>query len=92
MRAIIDRLTREPVILINIVKAFLVVLVAFGVYVSPDQSNAVVEFLVALTAIFGVGAAAERQLVTPVAAPQLPKETIVGVTDEAGKVVQEKEL
>jgi cell division protein FtsW (lipid II flippase) len=92
MKDIIDRLTREPVIVINIIKAALVLLTVFGIMLQPDQKDAIMQLVIALIAIFGGGAAVERQMVTPLTHPRLPEDTIVHVTDENGNTIKEKEL
>lgn len=83
---------REPVVIVNLVKAILVLAVAFGLVVSADQQNAVINFVtaaIAVAGIFGVGAKIERDNVTPVAAPRLPADTVVEVTNKNGDVVAE---
>lgn len=71
---------REPVAWVNLVKGILVLLVAFGVNVTESQQNAIIG-LVGLVGIFLVGGLIERQLVTPVKAPQLESGTVVTVTE-----------
>lgn len=61
---------REPVVLVDFVKAIIVLLVAFGVHLNSDQQNAIIG-VVAIVATFGIGAWIQRQLVTPVASPVL---------------------
>lgn len=78
----IDKIIREPVLAINLVKAVLVLLVAFGVPVTVGQQDAIVNLVVSLLAIgaiFAVGAAAERAVVTPIAAPRVPSGSDVEV-------------
>ena len=84
---------REPVLVINLIKAALALAIAFGIVVTADQTDAIVQFAtaaLALAAVFGVGAKLERDAVTPVAAPRLPEDTVVQVTSkETGQVVAE---
>jgi len=84
VQQIIEKIKREPVIVIDVIKAILVLLVSFGVSIDPNQQSSVIGFVIALIAIFGVGAVAQRQLVTPTAAPQVPSGTLVAVTHGNG--------
>lgn len=81
-------MTREPTVLVDAVRAFLVMLSLFGVSLTSDQIDAVVAFvgsLLAAVAFLGVTAWL-RSKVTPVAAPQLPAGTTVTTTDASGAV------
>lgn len=90
-------IVREPVLIVNLVKAALTLVVAFGLVLTADQQNAVVAFVtsaLALVAIIGIGAKVERDHVTPVAAPRLSEDTVVEVTKKTDptKVIAEKVL
>jgi len=76
-------MTREPTVLVDAVRAFLVMLSLFGVSLTSDQIDAVVAFagsLLAAVAFLGVTAWL-RSRVTPVAAPRLPEGTSVTLPD-----------
>ena len=45
MDKIREVLTRNPVYLINVVKAFFALAIAFGMIISADQQNAVINFI-----------------------------------------------
>lgn len=75
--------TNEPARLAELVRLFLIVLVAFGVPVTTTQVDAVVALVAALAlaaASWGITAWV-RSRVTPVAAPKLPQGTVVVATD-----------
>lgn len=76
---------REPVLLVNLVKTILVLLIAFGVPLTGDQTAAILG-LVGIIATMGIGAWITRALVTPIAAPVLPTGTPV-TTPEGGNAV-----
>lgn len=79
-------MTREPVALVDLVKAILVLVIAFGVHITDSQQSAIIG-VVAIVATFGVGAWIQRTLVTPIAAPVLPVGTKVTTPDNTNATV-----
>jgi hypothetical protein len=67
---------REPVVLVDVAKAIITLLIAFGVSLTADQTNAILG-VVAIVATFGIGAWIQRMLVTPIGSPVLPTGTAV---------------
>lgn len=82
--------SREPVVYVNLVKAILTLLTAFGVAITNDQTSAILGF-VSIAVIFLIGGKIERDAVTPVAAPVLPATTQVTTPAGAAAVVVEVE-
>jgi hypothetical protein len=79
-------MTREPVVLVNLVKAVLILLIAFGVHVDDSQQQAIIG-LVGIIATFGIGTWITRQLVTPIGAPVLDTGTAVTTPDGGTAIV-----
>lgn len=79
-------MNREPVALVDLVKAILVLAIAFGVHITDGQQQAIIG-IVAIVATFGIGAWIQRQLVTPIASPRLPVGTIVTTPDNTTATV-----
>jgi hypothetical protein len=70
---------RNPVDILNLLKGVLGLLTFYGVSITQDQKTSLIE-VAGYVLVLVVGGAAQRSLVTPVAAPQLPKGTVVTVT------------
>lgn len=82
--------SREPVVYVNLVKAFLTLLTAFGVAITDSQTSAILGF-VSIAIIFLVGAKIERDAVTPTGAPVLSASTNVTTPEGNAAVVVEVE-
>lgn len=79
-------MTREPVLLVSIAKAIIVLLIAFNVHITGPQQDAIIG-VVGIIATLGIGAWIERMLVTPIAAPVLPVGTVVTTPDDTRATV-----
>lgn len=62
---------RYPVDILNFLKGVLTLLTVYGVSISPNQQNSILE-VAGLSLVLVVGGVVQRQLVTPTAAPVLP--------------------
>lgn len=62
LSAFVEKIKNEPVYAIDVIKGVLLLAAAFGLALTPDQSVAIIGLV---TIILGVGATAQRALVTP---------------------------
>ena len=70
---------RHPVDILNLLKGVLGLRTLYGVSITQNQQTSLLE-VAGYILVLVVGGAAQQSLVTPVAAPQLPKGTVVTVT------------
>jgi hypothetical protein len=81
---------REPVVWVNLIKAFLTLLIAFGVSLTETQEAAIMGF-VGVAVIIIAGGLVSRSLVTPVSNPRLEEGTEIEVTHD-GRVEELRQL
>jgi hypothetical protein len=74
----ISFITRQPVAIVNFIKACLTLAVMYGVQVSSSQQTQIL-LVIGLGIVLVGGSAIQQSLVTPVAAPHLPAGTQVVV-------------
>jgi len=79
-------LLKDPALIVGLIRAAMILLVSFGVYVSQDQQDAILMFTSALLAILSlVLTAVTVSKTTSSAAPVLKQGTIVEVVTPEGQ-------
>lgn len=82
LRAILD----NPAVFVGLMRALMILLTTFGVGITTDQQDGVLEAVGAFLALLSlVFTAATVQATTPTSAPVLPEGTNVHVTTPAGQ-------
>lgn len=77
---------KDPALIIGLIRAALILLVSFGVYVSQDQQDAILMFTAALLAVMSlVLTSFTVSRTTSSTAPKLEEGTVVEVITPAGQ-------
>lgn len=79
MSALWERIKAQPILVTTLVQTILILVVSFGLKVSPEQTAAIIAVTGALLAIVAASGS------TPVSAPTLPSGSVVTVTTPAGQ-------